>query len=244
VRDSAGNPLAGATVNLTGPQSGSTQTDSNGAYSFTPLNAGFSYTATPSKPGYTFSPTAFTASSLTSDQTANFTATLLTFSIIGQVSLNTGGPAAGVTVTLSGSSSGSSTTDSQGNYSFTSVGATGNYTVTPTLAGYTFNPAAQSFTNLAANQTQNFTATRLTFSIGGQVADGAGAGISDVTMTLTGSQITTTVTGTNASGNYSFAGIPAAANYTVTPTKNHYVFSPANSAINNLSSNSTASFTG
>jgi hypothetical protein len=244
VKDSGGNPITGATVTLAGAQSGPTQTDSSGAYSFTGLSAGFNYTLTPSKPGYSFTPTAFTVANLSSDQSVNFTAALMNFSITGQVSLGGGGAVAGVTVTLSGSSSGSTATDAQGNYSFASVGATGNYTVTPSFAGYTFSPTTQSLTNLLANQTLNFTATRLTFAISGQVTDGTGAALSNVTMTLTGSQITTTVTTTDASGNYSFASIPAAANYTVTPTRNHYVFSPANSAITNLLSNSTASFTG
>jgi hypothetical protein len=243
VRDSSGNPVSGATITLAGPQSGPTQTDSSGAYSFTGLSAGFNYTLTPSKAGYTFSPTSLTISNLASDQTANFTATLLTYSISGQVSLSTGGALAGVTVALSGPTTASATTDSQGNYSFTSIGATGNYTVTPSLNGYTFSPTSQSFSNLLANQSQNFTATRLSFSVSGQITDGTGAPISGVSITLTGNQ-TTLGTGTDATGNYTITGVPAAANYTITPSKTHYVFSPANSAINNLLSNSTANFTG
>ena len=47
-------------------------------------------------------------------------------------------------------------TDSSGSYSF-SVPPGGNYNVTPSLSGYTFSPAAQSFTNVNAKQVANFT---------------------------------------------------------------------------------------
>jgi hypothetical protein len=52
----SGNPLAGATISLTGTRSGSTTTDSSGNYSFTGLSNG-SYTVTPSGFGYTYAPT-------------------------------------------------------------------------------------------------------------------------------------------------------------------------------------------
>jgi len=48
-------PLQGATVNLTGPVSATTTTDSNGNYSFEGL-ANNTYTVTPTKSGYTMSP--------------------------------------------------------------------------------------------------------------------------------------------------------------------------------------------
>ena len=53
---------------------------------------------------------------------------------------------AGTSVSLS------TTTDVNGSYSF-SVPARGTYTVTPSLAGYAFSPASQTFSNLGANQT-------------------------------------------------------------------------------------------
>ena len=48
----------------------------------------------------------------------------------------------GVTMTLSGSSNATTTTDASGYYSFTGLanGVSNSYTVTPSLAGYTFNP--------------------------------------------------------------------------------------------------------
>jgi uncharacterized repeat protein (TIGR03803 family) len=81
-----------------------------------------------------------------------------TVSISGQVTLY-GNGLSGVTVTLTGSPSGPSTTtttDASGDYSF-SVASGGTYTLTPSLGSDSFIPSSQTFTNLGANQTQNFT---------------------------------------------------------------------------------------
>lgn len=85
----------------------------------------------------------------------------LVYTISGQVTLSGAGQN-GVTMTLSGSQSASVVTSGSGNYSFASLTAAGNYTVTPSLSGYTFTPPSQTFSNLGANQTANFTATAVT----------------------------------------------------------------------------------
>src|SRR5207253_7617228 len=84
-----------------------------------------------------------------------------TYGISGQVSLS-GAGLNGVTMTLSGSQSSSLATSGSGNYSFTGLAAAGNYTVTPSLSGYSFAPPSQTFSNLSASQTANFTATAIT----------------------------------------------------------------------------------
>jgi hypothetical protein len=57
-------------------------------------------------------------------------------------------------------------TDANGNYAFNNLTAGGNYTVSASKTRYTFNPASQSFSNLAANQTVDFTGTLSTSSSG------------------------------------------------------------------------------
>ena len=79
-----------------------------------------------------------------------------TYAISGTLS---GAIAAGVTINLTGVANASITTNAIGNYSFSGL-ANGNYTVTPSLTGYTFNPAYINITvnNTNANVTgQNFT---------------------------------------------------------------------------------------
>jgi len=70
------------------------------------------------------------------------TITFQGYSVSGTVT--SGGSALqGVAVTLSGNSSGTTTTDNAGNYSFTGL-SNGSYTVTPSKAGYSFNPPSQN----------------------------------------------------------------------------------------------------
>jgi hypothetical protein len=66
-----------ATVSLSGSKTDARNTDSNGNYFFTGLAEGGNYTVTPVNPTYSFAPTRISFTSLTSNQTANFTATLL-----------------------------------------------------------------------------------------------------------------------------------------------------------------------
>jgi hypothetical protein len=229
--------LGGVTVTLGGSQSATATTDALGNYSFAGVVAGGNYTLTPTLTNYTFAPPSASFNNLTADQTANFAATLNTHSIGGRVADGANVSLAGATVTLSGSQSATTTTDAGGNYSFANLPAGGSYTVTPALANYTFAPANQTFNNLSGDQTADFTGASNTFTIGGQVVEGA-SGLGGVLVTLSGSQSATTTTDVN--GNYSFAGLPAAGNYTVTPTLANYTFAPPSRTVNNLSGNQTA----
>ena len=78
------------------------------------------------------------------------------------------------------------------------------------------------------------------YSISGQITL-SGTGLNGIAVNLTGGQSATS--GTSGSGNYSFAGLTAANNYTVTPTLNGYTFTPPSQTFNALSANQTANFT-
>lgn len=56
VTDSEGNPISGATVNLTGNSSGMVTTDGTGNYAFTGLTSGGTYSVAPSQAGFSFFP--------------------------------------------------------------------------------------------------------------------------------------------------------------------------------------------
>jgi hypothetical protein len=84
-----GNGQSGVAVALSGSVSASTMTDGSGNYSFTGLVTG-NYTLTPSKNGYTFAPPSTTFNTLTANQTANFTATLVPTMSLSQTTLNFG----------------------------------------------------------------------------------------------------------------------------------------------------------
>ena len=168
--------------------------------------------------------------------------TVLTKNISGTITSG-GANLSGVTVTLSGGAVDSATTGTNGAYSFT-VSTGLSYVVTPSKTYYTFTPLSQSFSSVADNQTQNFTAayTGPTYSITGIVCDTASVAMNGVVVTLSGSVNTTA--NTNPSGAYSFTGLVAGGGFTIVPSRVNYTFSPLSMNYSNLSSSQTQNFTG
>lgn len=144
-----------------------------------------------------------------------------------------------VTLTLTGSQLALAQTDSNGAYTLSKL-IPGNYTLRPLLPGFAFTPATLSLTNVAINQTANFTGVQNTFDLSGKVSFG-NVGLGGVTITVGGSQSRTTTT--DAGGNYLISGLPVVGNHTVTPSRTNYDFTPQNQTLNNPSSNQTINFT-
>jgi hypothetical protein len=164
------------------------------------------------------------------------------YAIGGRIFNMAGTPFGGVTMTLGGSQSATTTTDAQGGYSFPNLPA-GNYTVTPALAHTSFDPPSRAFTNLSADQNANFIASEARYVISGRIANANGSAIDGVAVSLSGAQ--SGLTTTDGSGNYSFVNLSPGGNYTVTPAKINYNFTPGNAALANLSANQAGvNFTG
>ena len=161
VTKSGGGALQGVTITLSGAGSGNKTTGIDGTYKFTGLAKG-SYTVTPSLSGYAFTPASRPVPINGADVTSvDFTGTPQRYSISGTVTKIGGGPLQGVTITLSGAGSGTTTTGPDGRYTLTGL-AIGSYTVTPSLAGYTFNPPSRSVTISGADVCCiDFTATQI-----------------------------------------------------------------------------------
>ncbi|HWT00346.1 MAG TPA: carboxypeptidase regulatory-like domain-containing protein [Pyrinomonadaceae bacterium] len=245
--------LAGVTMKLTGSKVANVMTNSLGEYTFTGLTPGGSYTVTPWKLGYVFSNTSAAYANLTQSPTGvNFVARAQNNTIGGRVvRAGTTTGVAGITVGLTGSRTVSTTTDASGNYSFANLPAGGNYTVRPASTLNTFSPAYKTFTNLVANQSQQFTATLKTYSITGKITvAGTTTGIYQVAVTVTSptAGFTARTVNTNTAGGYSLTGLPAGRSYVITPRKTGYAFTPASRSFTNLSANQPAgtatSFTG
>jgi len=232
-------PLPGGsavTVTLSGAATATTTTNASGTYSFSGLANG-NYSVTPSKSGFTFTPASQTVAIAGANSTVNFTAEAIpTYGISGTISPIAGG--SGATVTLSGAAAGTTTADSSGHFSFTGL-ANGNYTVTPSKTGFTFTPPSQPVTISNADGTATFTAQPVpTYSIAGTIAPvaiGSGA-----TVALSGAAVGTATA--DSSGNYAFTGL-LNGNYTVTPTKSGFSFTPPNRAVIINGAGATADFT-
>ncbi|HKQ72777.1 MAG TPA: carboxypeptidase-like regulatory domain-containing protein, partial [Blastocatellia bacterium] len=160
--------------------------------------------------------------------------------ISGRVATSQGAGIQGVNITVTGSPFGpnSAVTDSNGDYTVTQLLSGYNYTATPSKAGYTFNPPNRVYNQLNEVVTgADFTGAPVTYAISGRVTNSQGTGISQVTVTLSGTQGGTTTT--NSAGDFSFTNLTAGGNYTVTPSKTGYSFTPTNRSYTNLSANVT-----
>jgi len=227
ILDSGATPIDGVSVDANNV-GGSDTTDSNGFYELS-VPFDWSGTVTPTKAGYTFEPNNRSYANVTEDQTdQDYTATLLTYTISGTVTVGASGLGG---VTMAGLP-GSPVTEANGFYSDT-VPFDWSGTVTPTKAGYAFEPNNRSYANVTEDQTeQNYTATLLTYTISGTVTLG-GSGLDGVTMNgLPGSPVT------SGGGLYSDT-VPYGWSGTVTPTKEDYTFEPANRIYGNVTDDQT-----
>jgi subtilase family serine protease len=90
--------------------------------------------------------------------------------------------------------------------------------------------------------TFNINAPPSTFTISGQVTAVNNSGLSGVTLTLSGSQSGSTTT--DANGHYAFAAAAAGGDYTVTPSRFNYTFTPQSLSFANLNANRIGNFSG
>ena len=160
-----------------------------------------------------------------------------TYSISGAVTVS-GAGLAGVTLRLN--TGAAAVTDAGGNYSFT-VLPNGSYTITPSLAGYAFNPVNTLQVVSGANVTGvNFTATPagLTHSISGTIlvsGSTPSTGLAGATVSIFGTSSTAI---TDVNGNYLFTGL-ADGSYTLTPSMSGYTFMPTSRTLTLSGTNST-----
>lgn len=222
VTDGSFNPIAGITVRLS--TGGDDVTGGGGTYSFE-VPYGWSGSITPSTGGaggWAFEPRRRTYNNLTASQAAqNFMGTRRNtrYTISGIVTAN----GVGLEGVVLNGLPGPPTTDISGNYS---AEVTYGYsdTVTPSLAGYIFSPASLTYTDVTSNQTnQNYSALSGNPVISGAVTTPGGVGISGVSLAFSDDGGTVT---TDENGDYSNT-VPSGWSGTVVPSKDGYLFSPA-----------------
>jgi uncharacterized repeat protein (TIGR01451 family) len=122
--------------------------------------------------------------------------------------------------------------------------ATVSVIVTPQSAG-TITNAASVTSSTPDHDTSNNSATQQTRvsalpSIAGHVTTAGGAGVGSVGMALAGSQSANTATG--GDGFYEFGDLAQGGSYTVTPSRQGFVFHPQSLSFTNVSSDQTGDF--
>jgi hypothetical protein len=105
-------------------------------------------------------------------------------------------------------------------------------------AGQVITATATSSTNNTSQFSACRAVTGQTVTISGRVTNG-GAGVPDVTVTVSGAGTQTLQT--DANGNYSFS-VPTGGTYTVIPTSPYFVFTPLRADFPNVAANVTADF--
>jgi hypothetical protein len=229
-------PLAGVTLTLSGSQSVTATTDTNGNYIFAKLPTSGKYIVKASASGFTIDSLNLITPS--GDQIANFIAVPNTYLVKGTVRSN-GNPLPGVAVSVSGTAVSTTLTDNEGKYSF-ELKTGGDYVFIPVKTHYTFGPVTTSINDLNADTQVDFTAILNKHSIAGRVLTANSLPVAGVVMTLAGTASSTATTASD--GFYSFTNLDAGTSWTVTAAKENFVFSPAVQTFNNLSANTVADF--
>lgn len=195
-----------AGVTMTGLP-GDPLTDQNGSYGAV-VKYGWSGTVTPTKEGYTFTPSKRDYTDLaTSQANQDYTGALINLTISGS---------AGIGGVMMGGLAGNPVTDANGYYRAT-VQYGWNGTVTPTKAGYTFEPPETAYSRVTSDMgNQSYTPTLIKLTIAGTT------GIDGVVMNgLPGNPVTSDGGRYSVTVDYNFSG-------NVKPTKEGYTFTPPN----------------
>jgi protocatechuate 3,4-dioxygenase beta subunit len=243
VLDENGQPLSGVDINLSDSQSVATITDSQGGFQFSNLPTSGVYSLTVNKPHYSFATSSQTITHPAANVAVSFTGRLNRHSISGRITRTDSTAAPGVAVQLSESDIAPVITDSEGYYTFSEVPAGRNYTVVPSLPDFVFTPANITVDDLSNDRTAvNFIAVVTHVSISGSVSDENDNPLSDVDVSLTGSQSETVLT--DSQGNFQFMSLPVTGSYTITVSKPHYTFTTSSKVFEQPPVNRIADFTG
>jgi hypothetical protein len=210
-----------------------TELTSGGGYYSYSVPAFWVGTVTPDLDGYSFSPTFAAIGPVQANVSQNFVASASILTISGTVMDDATNPIPGVTILMS--SGGTTSTDSNGMYSFpVAYGWSG--TVSPSLAGWIFQPPQRSYSNVITNQVnEHYVGYRRNtrYTISGTVRQSDGTGIPGVSLDFSNEGGTVT---TDADGFYSNTVLYGWSG-TVTPSLTDYSFVPVTRTYTYVTSN-------
>jgi hypothetical protein len=217
------------------------KTTNDGSYFFIVAPFG-SYTLTPQRAHYNFEPASRSFYGITNSESGVFFSASLrqTYTIFGQVHDETGTGLFNVTLRLTGDASfepRTTTTDDSGQFSFFDVPAGFGYTVTPLDDGVaTFQPETTGPLN--DDILLSIKGTRHKYSIRGRVADDVGP-VQGAMVTLEGYGLRAE---TDTAGRYSFDGLSAGTNYTVTVAAENFIFDQPSLSVFSLEGDTVLNF--
>ncbi|HXG48727.1 MAG TPA: carboxypeptidase regulatory-like domain-containing protein, partial [Methylomirabilota bacterium] len=244
VRTSGGQPVPGVTVQASpislfvpGPVFGSAPTDAQGAYQLANLPSNQRYIVRPSSSQFIFTPSSLLLHLTDTDLTADFTATP-GHRISGRVTEGSA-PWAGLPVHFTelaadgNHSRGSAITDANGDYQSPLLPEGRDYEVRPASP---FVPAPRTPEKLVVLNLpfdvsgQDFSGSRDRFQVSGVVISDAGLAVPGVFVTLT-NEVGAQSTNEAVYGAFSSLS-PGGLNYTISPSRQGFIFTPSNIVIN------------
>ena len=189
IEDSNGNPLGDVSVQLTGTENRTTQTDAFGVFNFVNLTPGGNYNVQPQQVGFLFNDSSHDFLNLAGENSVVFSGAPAVFGISGRVADGIGIGISGVEISLGGTSVSFTTTDANGNYSFSDLPANGQYTVSAFQPLYAIEPGVQIIEQLQGDETEvNFTRfapTAAQASVSGRVFDSSGRAVNRAGVSIT-----------------------------------------------------------
>lgn len=202
-------------------------TNNTGFYSFN-VNYGQDILFTPNKPGYTFIPPSGSFFDVQENKVQNFEAQPIPqYTVSGTVTFN-GNPLEGVNLNFG--VYGDAVSNASGEYSKTVYETGETVLIIPSKPGYVFTPGQIVLQGVNGHlSNQNFSSAIQTFSVSGNT------GISNVSIAINSARFPSQVI-SDINGNYVVPDIPYGSNFTLTPSKPGYTFSPQTISINNINS--------
>ena len=206
-------------IQLSGPVSAVSASNSSGNYSFANLPAG-QYTVTPLSTSHSFEPASRTATIISANITGqDFVGTFVPANITGHVKDNNGNPLSGIIVKSTGGlTEGSTLTDANGFYSFANVQRGRTYVIQPDpFSAYTFVPSSQTLNDLISNQIVDFIGTKQPSNeIAGRLIETvSGQGLAGIQVSLRQDGNPAATVSTDINGNYTFGQRKSNQSYTV-----------------------------
>lgn len=244
-KDASGQPISGVAATLynsIGEEVATASSDASGVLTFTEINGYRNYKISYQKSGFEFLPKEKNISIEESYQNLSFeiTGSNDLLSLSGTSNLNgTAGSADIVLLDASGSELDRISSSSTGEFNFSNVISGLDYSLTAEKEFYSFNTL--SFSNLSASMSSLVLNGVIgTYTLSGKATSADGQGIEGVTISLTGGKTEQTTTDLN--GEYSFTGVEAGKDYTLTPSKTGLNFLPSSSIISSLNKDITVNF--
>lgn len=247
VLDSNGDPMAGVFVGLTGDDTATTKTNSDGLFSFVNLAPGGDYNVQPQKVGNIFAEYSIDFPGLTDETVVVFTGQQADFAISGQVVDGAGVPVEGQPIALDGAVTIETVTGAMGNYSFAGLPADGSYSVAPASSTSSFSPLQHVVSALTSDVSGAdfavFAPTAASVSVGGRVLTAEGRGLSGAQLSLMDSEGNIRVARTNGFGFYRFEDVQAGSIYFLNVEAKQYQFENSPRVINVLDELTGVDFT-